>query len=643
MKKIPLIIVLLLIISKSYSQTLFTYGKYAVTKDEFLRAYNKNKATGAEKPLSMRDYLDLYIKFKLKVQAARDVRLDTLPSIKSDLETSKLQLENNYMQDDAEINALVNEAFQRSQKDLHVQHFYVAINSKMTPADTSNAVKAIEEVYDELKEGKEGYYDIVSEVSEKIAPVKGNDLGWITVFTLPYEYENIVYDLKPGQVSKPYRSKGGWHVFKLEEQRPAAGKITVAQILLAVPNGNIAIRDHDKQLADSIYAALKGGADFGELAKQYSNDRRTYMNKGIMPEFGVSQYDGEFEQEAFALQHDGDISRPFQTTFGFHILKRISRSPIPEARTEAYMASLKQQVTDDSRMSLAKDKFLQKVLTGTGFKKSRVLNEKDFWQMTDSIIVSNKKIEERKINDNSVIFSFNDNAKVTVGDWMQYLKSVRMSSYGPPKKESHEELLKNYISLAALENYRKRLADFSPGYRYQMEEFKDGDMFFEAMQRNVWSKASADTAGLLQYYNDHKENYKWNASADAVLFSCATEAVANAISGEIKNKPWQEVVKDNPQIQTDSGRYELAQIPVNEKINFTPGLITKPVVNNGDGTAVFALILKTYPGDEQRIFADARGLVINDYQNVLEKKWVDELKKKYPVRINESVFNAINH
>ncbi len=643
MKKFPLFILLLLLVSTSHSQTLFTYGKYSVSKEEFLRAYNKNKNTTAEKPLSMREYLDLYIKFKLKVQAARDMRLDTLPSIKSDLETSKLQLENNYMQDDDEINALVNEAFQRSQEDLHLQHFYVPINSKMTPADTVKAAKAINEVYDELKEGKEGYFDIVSEVSEKIAPVEGNDLGWITVFTLPYEYENIVYNLKPGEVSKPFRSKGGWHVFKVDEQRPAAGKVTVAQILLAVPNGNIVIRDHDKQLIDSIYAALRGGADFGELAKQYSNDRRTYMNKGIMPEFGVSQYDGDFEKEAFSLQHDGDISQPFQTTFGFHILKRISRSTIPEIKTEAYMATLKQQVMDDSRISLAKEKFLQKVLAKTGFKKSKVLNEKNFWEITDSVIISNKNIEDKKINDKTVIFSFNNNAKVTVADWMQYLKSVRRSSYGPPKSPLHEELLKNYISLAALENYRKRLADFSPEYRYQLEEFKEGDMFFEAMQRNVWTKASEDTAGLLQYYDVHKQNYKWNASADAVLFSCATEAVANNTADEIKSQPWQIIVKDNPQIQTDSGRYELTQIPVNEKVKFTPGLITKPVVNSGDGTAVFALILKTYLANQQRSFADARGLVINDYQNVLEKKWVDQLKNKYPVKINEKVFGAINH
>ena len=108
-----------------------------------------------------------------------------------------------------------------------------------------------------------------------------------------------------------------------------------------------------------------------------------------------------------------------------------------------------------------------------------------------------------------------------------------------------------------------------------------------------------------------------------------------------KGKNWKELIKDNSQVQADSGRYELSQIPVNEKTDFHAGLITTPVVNNGDGTTVFSIIIKTYPQDQQRSFTDARGLVINDYQNFLEKKWIEELQKKYPVKVNEKVFQSI--
>lgn len=641
MKKFFVVIASFFFLSATYCQTLFTYGKNLVSKDEFLRAYNKNKTATTDKDQAIKDYLDLYIKFKLKVQAAKDMRLDTLPSLTTDMQNFRTQIQDNYLQDNKEVDALVNEAFNRSQKDIHVQHFYVAINDKMSPADTLKLFKAINEAYDELKNGGKNYDEIVSEVREKIALLQGNDMGWITVFTLPYEYENIVYGLKPGQVSRPYRSKKGWHIFKNEEERPAFGKITAAQILFAVPAGDIQMRDRAKQLADSVYKALHAGADFGELAKKYSNDRSTFMNKGLMPEFGVAKYDGAFEAVAFSLKNDSDISKPFQTEFGYHILKRISRSPVPENKNdESYMYNLKQEVLKDSRISLAKDKFLKEVLVKTGFKKNASLNEKALWKVTDTFTISNKKITVENVNDKTVLFSFN-NAKITVGDWMQYAKNIR-NTYTARNEQSYPEQLKNYVSLATLENYKNRLEDFNPDFKYQIQEFKDGNMLFEVMQRQVWSKASSDTVGLKQYYDDHKTNYKWDASADAILFSCANETVAkNAIDEINKGKQWQDVIKDNSQIQADSGRYELSQIPVMTTTNFTPGTVTTPVENKGDGTAIFSLILKTYPENQPRTFIDARGLVISDYQNFLEKKWIEELKKKYPINVNEKVLQSV--
>ena len=641
MKKFFLLVASFFFLSVAYCQILFSYGKNTVSKDEFLRAYNKNKTAATNKDQAIKDYLDLYIKFKLKVQAAKDMHLDTLPSLTADMQNFRTQIQDNYLQDNKEVDTLVNEAFSRSQKDIHVQHFYVAINDKMPPADTLKLYKSINEAYDELRKGGKDYDGIVSEVREKIAPLQGNDLGWITVFTLPYEYETIVYGLKPGQVSKPYRSKTGWHIFKNEEERPALGKITIAQILFAVPAGNMQMRDHAKLLADSVYAALKAGAAFGEMALKYSNDRSTFMNKGLIPEFGVAKYDGAFEAAAFSLKNDSDISKPFQTEFGYHILKRISRSPVPENRNdETYLYNLRQEVLKDSRISLAKERFLKQVLLKTGFKKNTAVNQRDLWKITDSFAISNKKIETGKVNDKTVLFSFN-NAKITVADWLQYAKSVR-NTYAGHNEQTYPEQLKNYISLATLENYKNRLESFDPNFNYQLREFKEGNMLFDVMERKVWSRASSDTVGLKQYYDEHKSNYKWNASADAVLFSCANEAVAtNAIDEINKGKPWQNVIKDNSQIQEDSGRYELSQIPVATTTNFSVGTITSPVVNKGDGTTIFSVVLKIYPENEPRSFADARGLVINDYQNFLEKKWVEDLKKKYPIKVNEKTLQSL--
>ncbi|MEO8111274.1 MAG: peptidylprolyl isomerase [Ginsengibacter sp.] len=641
MKQLYLLVAFFLSTSFLYSQSLFTYGTHAVSKDEFLRAYNKNKTTVENKDQALKDYLDLYIKFKLKVQAAKDMRLDTLPSLEADLDNFKQQIEDSYLKDEKQVNALTDEAYTRSKKDIHVLHFYVPLDAKMLPADTLKAYKAINETYDELKKGKTNYEDILAEIKEDIAPVQGNDIGFVTVFTLPYAFENIVYGLKAGEVSKLYRTKKGWHIFKNEEERPAVGKIKVAQILFAVPADNNALRDRAKRLSDSVYKALQAGADFSEMAKKYSDDKMTYMNGGVMPEFGVAKFDGGFETAAFSLKHDSDITAPFQTEFGYHILKRLSREPIPENKNDAYIYALTQDVLNDSRIETAKEKFVKEILAKTGYKKNSAVSDAALWKITDSFALVNKSITVGNLNEKTVLFSFSNN-KVTIGDWLQYVRRTKEGSQ-TADAPSYPVLLQNYVAIAATENYRKRLQDFNPDFKYQVEEFKEGNMLFEIMERNIWSKASLDSVGLLQYYQQHKNNYKWSASADAILYSCANAAVAkNAMEQIEKGRYWRDVMSENStEVQADSGRYELSQIPVIDRTNFTQGLVTAPVVNSGDGTAVFTQVLKLYPGDQQRNFEDARGLVINDYQSFLEQKWIESLKKKYPVKVDERVFKTL--
>jgi peptidyl-prolyl cis-trans isomerase SurA len=111
-----------------------------------------------------------------------------------------------------------------------------------------------------------------------------------------------------------------------------------------------------------------------------------------------------------------------------------------------------------------------------------------------------------------------------------------------------------------------------------------------------------------------------------------------------KGKNWREIMNENPaSVQADSGRFELGQIPVVERTAFSEGLITLPVINKNDGTTVFAKIIKLYPGGQQRNFEEARGNVINDYQAYLEQKWITQLKKKYPVKVNDKALQSLLH
>ncbi len=630
--------------SAVFSQTLFTYGSNTVDKEEFLRAYNKNKTTVENKEQALKEYLDLYAKFKLKVKAALDQRLDTLPQLTSDLQNFREQVNESYMNNDNALNELVDEAFNYSQKDLHVIHFFTAIDVNTSAADSVKAVKAMQDIYTELTAGKKDYDKLAADISVKYVPVKANDIGYITAFTVPYEYEKIIYGLKNGEAVKPYRSKKGLHIFKVVDERKNPGKWRVAQILLALPPGDQPETIKALQLkADSIYLKLKAGADFADMAKQYSDDKLTYVSGGEMPEFTSGRYEMPFEKEVFKLAKDGEISKPFTSAFGVHILKRLSvKQNAADKNDAAYRYEIKQKVLQDSRMNNAKELFTKSVLKQVAYKRNTAVKDAELFRYADSVYLNPAGYETKKFPlNNKVVYSFAKNT-LTGADWLSFVREYKTNPelY---KGETNAALLEKFVSVKSMQYYKDNLENYSPEFRYQMEEFKEGNLLFEIMERKVWSTAISDSNGLKKYYNEHKKKYLWNASADVIVFSCSNKATADeSLAALSQGKDWKKITEEsNNTIQSDSGRYEFSQIALAEGINPAPGMITPITVNATDGTAGFIKIITLHKANEQRSFDEARGLVINDYQIILEEKWIEELKKKYPVKIDEKVFQSL--
>ncbi len=622
-----------------YSQTLFTYGANQVTKAEFLKAYNKNKTPVTDKAAAYKEYLELYIKFKLKVQAAKDARLDTLQQLKYDLQNFRSQVEEGYLQDDIAINALVDEALARSRKDIHLLHFSVSL-SKLQGADTSKDYQAMQQLKAELAKGETDYAKVVSQVNT-VNLLNWKDLGYITAFSLPYEMENLVYGLQTGGVSDVYRTKTTLHIFKNAGERPSAGRWKTAQILFAVPP-NVSAEDLSiiKKEADSVYTLLDAGASFAEMAKQFSGDRLTFQTGGEMPEFGTGKYDASFEKAAFALQKDGDISKPTLTSHGYHIIKRIQQTPVPADKTdEAFTATLRQQILQDGRVTAAKASFTKTVMQQTGFHKNAAIKEDQLFRYADSVAAKGE-VGKYPIN-KQLIFSF-IKQNVTGNDWLNFVKDYKLNT-DVYKGESNNALLDKYINTTALEYYRKHLEEYNAEFKYQLQEFKEGNMLFEIMERNVWTKASADSSGLKKFYENNKLKYQWAESATVYLFNCTSVKAADSAAAALRaGKSWKLVAEQSEAaVQADSGRYELSQLQLPAGTIAANGMITKPLVNISDNSASFVQVINLFPTGQQRNFEEARGMVINDYQNFLEEKWIASLKKKYPVKVNETVFDEL--
>ncbi len=633
-----------LIACTAFSQPLFTYGNSSTGKEEFLRAYNKNKPVTTDKEKSIKEYLTLYTNFKLKVKAAKELRLDTLAQIKYDVQNFRDQIADNYLNDEQLLDVLVKEAAERAAQNVHVLYFSVPVAENATPADTLKAFNASRELYLQLKKGTNNYGDVVADVSAKFSTTTYSDAGYITAFMLPYDLENIIYNTGVGNVCPPFKSKRGYTVFKVADVRADVGKWKVAQILFAYPpdaddNSKLAV----KLKADSVYALLQKELSFDEAAKTYSNDRMSYSGGGELPEFTTGKYNVKFEENIFTLKKDNSFTKPFETEFGYHIVKRLSNVALFKTPEDAnYLYDIKQKVQQDARINTVKERFIKAITVKTGFKKMPGFTEPALLKAADSII-NNPAIDFAKLSNvnSKILFGFKDGSTAKGNEWLQYVKDNNYQA--DVKNTDSRMLLSNFTSQTILSYYKKNLEEYNSDFKYQMQEFEEGNMLFEIMERNVWSKAGLDSVGLLNYYNANKNSYKWQESADVLIFNCTDEKTATAAIASLKaGQPWTNVAQtSNDKIQADSGRYELVQLPaaINNRIAKLGDFST--IALNADGTAVFVKFIKLYAANLQRTFGEARGLVINDYQNILEQQWVADLRKKYEVKINEQTLNAI--
>jgi peptidyl-prolyl cis-trans isomerase SurA len=639
MKNVVLIFLLFIYSKTFFGQTLVRYGNHTISREEFLTAFRKNNTNSQATEKAYRDYLNLYIRYRLKVQAAYDGGLDTLVGQVTELQNFKSQIVDQYLNDESSLTQMAKEAFVRSQHDLRISYIMVTIPRNAVPADTVKAWQKIQEAYRLLKGNKDFGETALLFSEDPFVKNNQGDIGFITVFDLPYVMETVAYNTPVGKFSPVFRTNGGYIILKKTAETKAEGRIRVAQILLAFPyQANDAVKAETEKRADSIWHAIVAGADFGELARKFSGDNLSYQLGGVLPEFGIGKYERGFELTAFSLKKDGDISAPYQSAFGYHIIKRIKWIPVPVVADQKTLDELKEKIKTDPRAAVSRKRMLQTILKQTQFKEFLPAGN-SLWDYTDSMLQNKKPALNAGITDQTVLFQFPDK-NILISDWIVYRRSLK-SSPNLTNGKSNSEILDAYRQIVAFEYYKQHLEKYDAAFAAQVAEFRDGNLLFEIMQRQIWNRAAADSAGLKKYFESHKENYWWKPGADAIIFTAASARAGDKLQlylGEnIKN--WRKAMDSiGGQVQADSGRFESKQIPGNgrtEAGKFTAG------VSNPDKSVQFAYIIREYSKSSPRTFEEARGSLINDYQNELENEWIGELKKKYPVVINEVVFKSL--
>lgn len=634
---------ILFISFNSLAQTLFTYGTHAVTKDEFLEVYNKNPDTTGNKQQKLRDYLDLYINFRLKLQAAYDEKVNTNADLKAESENFRTQLTDNFINQQADINRLLHEAFLRSKKDILLQQVFVPFKG----ADTTDAYNQISKAYTELKNAK-NFDDVAMQYSnDTTAKANKGMIGYITVFSLPYSIENIVYALPQNGFSTIYKSNIGYHIFRNAGERQAFGRRKVQQLLLSTPQffSNQQIENVHWQ-ADSVYKLLQSGTSFeSQLAAFGKSDEQSDPSANI--EIKVGEYESNFENEVFNLKKPGDFSQPFKTAYGYNIIKLVELVPVSADENDVVSAAyLQQEIQKDGRLDTAKKNLVKKWLVDTHFKNA-VYDHTDLWNYTDSALAHEDKlpVAVKSIKPTTGLFQF-EKKNYLVSDWITYIKSQQNAFAASAINIQYEKLLQDFINISCESYYRQHIEDFDAPIKDQLKEFSDANMLFYVMDKHVWTKASQDTAGLKAYFTQHSGEYKWKNSITALVISALNKATVIEVAEKIKNDPadWRTIIASYGNlIYADSSRFEQDQLPVKQQLKkIESNYQTQPEANETGDAFTFMHVIKVYPQPETRSFDEAKGLVINDYQEQLEKQWIDALKKTYPVKINNTALQNVH-
>jgi len=641
------------ITSGSTAQTLFTYGSNSVSKEEFLRNYEKNtmnKKPDLSEP-ALREYLDLFSLYKMKVKEAEGQQLDTLPAIQRDLDNYRRQLSKNYLTDKQVNNRLLQEAYERMKEDRHVAHILIMAPASMSPEDTLVRYRRMDSIYTALTKNKADFSVLAKQYSEdKGSNDKGGDIGYMTSMQTLYPFENAAYTTEVGKVSRPFRTALGYHIVKVLDKRPSRGEVQVAQILFATPKsqGEDGIKTA-KAEADKVYAELKRGASFTEMVKEHSDDKFTVKDEGVMPQFGVGRMVPAFEDASFSLKKPGDISAPIQTEYGFHIIKLINKYPVMPF--DSVKTSLSRKIENDSRSQIAKDAFFEKIKEKNGFKEYPA-NYKELLSRVDAIPDTGKMsgvFDSKEFATMSKpVFTLGATA-YTQKDLMDFASLLTRGRLMGNRHSTMNDIYKMYEEKVVNDYQEHKLIEENPEFRNLMGEYRDGIMLFELMDRNVWTRASKDTIGLQTFYNANKTKYQWEPGFSGTVYHFKDEtAMKDGMKLLEKNKKLsdEDFVKtmnteSNPDAVTmQEGRYEFSRFSEVPKSAIAPETLSQPVKNT-DASYTVVKTDKVFNGNSQKSLNDARGYVIAEYQDYLEKQWNANLKAKYPVKVDEKVFKSM--
>jgi peptidyl-prolyl cis-trans isomerase SurA len=638
--RFKILLLVLLALNVSFAQekdeVLLTVDDEPIMTSEFLRVYNKNlDLVKDESQKDVDGYLKLFTEYQLKLKEAKRLKLDEDTKYQREFLRYKKQLTKNYLSENKVTDALVKEAYERNSFDVNASHVLVRLdgNAKDTIEAYNQVLKLRERV---LKEG----FDTVKADVHNGQTIFLEDLGYFSAFKMVYDFETAAYNTPKGEISMPFRTQFGYHVVKVNDKRPSRGTITAAHIMIALQQKDSLLNPEER--INDIYKKLQQGEKFESLAKQFSDDKSSARNGGKLSSFKSGQLSSTiFEDHAFALKNDGDISQPFKSEYGWHIVKRISLEPIQSF--EELKPTIESKVKRDSRSQLINEAMVDELKKRYEISYNSEAKKYFTPLLDDNYFTRSWRLPE-DFDKDKIVFTIG-NRSFTYEEFGHHLMSAQRN-YANKKGDfsvivdnEFDKFFENSILQYREDNLELENEDFAN----ILKEYRDGLLLFDLMEKEIWNKASKDTVGLEAFYQKHKAKYQWSDRVDVVIATSANEDYAKKALKMMKKGKSEEEIKKA--LDTDSQKNIIftkgvfntndPKLPANLKIE--QGV--SEIYSHND--AFHVIDVKSVLPAGNKTLEEAKGNVINDYQTEIEANWINSLHKRFKVELNEKALEKV--
>ncbi len=612
-----------------------------ILKSEFEYIYTKNSRQQIEDKLTVADYADMFINFKLKVDQAERMRLDTASTFIKELAGYREQLSKPYLVDKNVEDSLVNEVYERMQENVEVSHILLRLEKDATEAKRIAVRARLMKIKERIAKG-EDFHSLAKELSEDpSAKQNSGALGYIKPFLTVLPFEDAAYATAVGEVSDPVRTEFGYHLILVTNRRKEEGELRTAHIMKSYgqnPNEE-EIAESKKEIED-IYAQLKAGADFAELAQNESDDNGSARYGGKLPWFGRGRMVPEFERETYVLENPGDITEPFRTAYGWHIAQLLESRGIGdllEVRQE-----IMRKIARDERGAMSKNILVSKLMGEYAVEINA---------QTRAAIVA--YLEDRKLDSEFVDFLYQMNAPLiqstvinrTTYDLAGFLKDKAVNKYEEAISE-FDKYMRDYVNAEILTFEKSQLENKYPEFNNLLQEYRDGILLFEISTKEVWDKALTDEEGIAKYFKKHKRDYKWDEPRyKGFVIACKDKDTEKEVKKLIKDYPVDSLLTVLPrEINRDGESRVVVEYGLHKRgehrgfDNLAFGKGTQEWMGDYPVQFFKGERQRRYPSD----YTDVKGQVVSDYQTYLDKQWIQEMRKKSVIEVNEDILKTIN-